>query len=120
LSVESEDGFQYKGDVSNKHVRKSRKKRKFRASRSFRFLLLSLGLTSLVIGCGLLPYGHMGGNDRVKLFALLYLGLAVVTLGLRQVIILRHERAKRREIRIRKRSPDQRSAVKRPKLNGAG
>jgi len=117
LPVESAVGFQYKIGMGNEDVRTPRKMKRFRASRSFRFLLLSLGLTGLVLGCGLLAYGHLRKNGTLTSFALLYVGFSVVTLGLRQAMILLHERGKKRKLRVQKRNQSLRPAVRRPKLN---
>ena len=103
--------------MTGKALRKSRKRKKFRASRSFRFLLLSLGLTGLILGCGLLAYGHLRKNGRLQSFALMYCGFAAAALGLRQAMVFLHNMGKKKTIQAQRRSRSLRPAVKRPELS---
>lgn len=103
--------------MSRSHKLRSHRRKSFRASRSLRFYLLSLGLTALVIGLGLFVYGHTRANVRVKSFALVYCAVAVVTLGLRQAMRFRHNLRKRKQVQAEKLKRGLRPAVQRPKLN---
>jgi len=97
-------------------TRTHHRRRTFRASRSLRFLLLSLGLTAAVLGAGLLVYAHVRRNAQIATFAFVYFAVAAATLGLRQAMVSLHNWRKKRTGQPRNPLRTARSDVERPKL----